>query len=215
MSSMNKARAYQSESDDRLLLVENFHRVANEAAAALASLHLIRNARSAAMRLSLLETATMRIEGFAEVNRLLSLSFSRSVDLGMALDRLTRAIAAGRMVSSGGSLVLDVVNTSVDGGTARTVLLVAYELVVNAVRHALGSRGSELVVRLRRSGTDVFLEVSDDGPGIGASSDTSGTGLGGSIVAELVRRCGGRIECSSDALGTTFRVTVPTGAMML
>lgn len=214
MHDMKDTGPYGVESDDRLLLVENFHRVANEAAAALASLHLVRGARTSRARSRLLEAATMRLEGFGEVNRLLSLSFGRRVDLGTALDRLTHAVAAGRVVSGGGRLIVDVAPMPVDGDAARTVLLIAYELLINAVRHVLEAHGGELFVRLRRSGTDVVLEVSDDGPGIGASSDTSGTGLGGGIVTELVRRCGGRIECSSDVTGTAFRVLVPVDRKM-
>jgi two-component sensor histidine kinase len=201
---------YQTDTDERLLLVETFHRTANEASSALAALHLIKAARGGCIRWRMLEAAMQRLEGFGEVNRLLSVSFGRTIDLGNALDRLAQAIASGRMIRNDGRIVLDVLPMDVDGGPARNVLLIAYELIGNAFRHVLEVHGGLVVVRLLRSGTDVILEVQDDGPGMLASSQTSGTGLGKGIVAALVRRCGGRILCTSDALGTTFRVIVPT-----
>lgn len=206
---MNDATPYQLDTDDRLLLVETSHRTANEATNALAALHLIKAARGSRNRWRMLEAAVTRIEGFGEVNRLLSLSFGRTIDLGYALDRLTQAIASGRMVRGGGRLILDVAKTDVDGELARRLLLIAYELVANSIRHVLEVHGGELIVRLRRSGADLILEVQDDGPGLEGSSGTSGTGLGTGIVAELVRRCGGRLECVSDAHGTAHRVFVP------
>lgn len=207
---MNDITPYQQDTDHRLLLVETFHRTANEATSALAALHLIKAARGSRNQSRMLEVAVQRLEGFGEVNRLLSLSLGRTIDLGHALDRLTQAVACGRMARGGGRLVLDVGSTDVDGETARRLLLIAYELVANSVRHVLEVHGGELVVRLRRSGSDLVLEVQDDGPGLEGSSTTSGTGLGGGIVAELVRRCGGRLECVSDANGTAYRVAVPS-----
>ncbi len=207
---MNDVTPYQLDTDDRLLLVETFHRTANEATSALAALHLIKAARGSRNRWRMLEAAVQRLEGFGEVNRLLSLSFGRTIDLGHALDRLTQAVASGRMVGGGGRVVLDVARTDVDGETARSLLLIAYELVANSVRHVLEVHGGELIVRLRRSGTDLILAVEDDGPGLDGGSSTSGTGLGSGIVAELVRRCGGRLECVSDGHGTAYRVLVPS-----
>ncbi len=207
---VNHAGPYQTDTDERLLLVETFHRTANEATSALAALHLIKAARGDRSRWRMLEAAMQRLEGFGEVNRLLSVTFSRTIDLGNAIDRLTQAIASGRMTRNDGRVVLDVSPMDVDGAPARNVLLIAYELIGNAFRHVLEVRGGLIVVRLTRSGTDVVLEVQDDGPGMEGSSETSGTGLGKGLVAELVRRCGGRIHCTSDAHGTTYRVVVPT-----
>lgn len=209
---VNNVVPYQHDTDERLLLVETFHRTANEATNALAALHLIKAARGGRSRWSMLDAAMQRLEGFSEVNRLLSVSFSRTIDLGNALDRLTQAIAAGRMIRNDGRIVVDVLRMDMDGDAARSVLLIAYELIANAFRHVLEVHGGVVIVRLMLSGPEVVLVVQDDGPGLEASSKTSGTGLGKGIVAELVRRCGGRIDCRSDARGTTYRVAVPMHA---
>ena len=72
-----------------------------------------------------------------------------------------------------------------------------------------------------RRGDDVVIEVADNGRGIsqadlekvfdrlyrGASSGSSGVGLGLSIASSLTEAMGGRIEVESEVeRGTTFRV---------
>jgi two-component sensor histidine kinase len=195
--------------EDRLLLAEAVHRSANEAASALAALHLIGAARGARSKRIMLKAAIERIEGFGKINRLLCQSFSAEQDVGSALDHLANAIVAGRMIRGDGRLVLDVPETWVDGGTARRALLIGYELINNAMTHVLEVHGGQLTVSVRRIGADLLLDVGDDGPGIGAGASTSGTGLGSRIVAQLVGRGGGRLECLTTGNGTVFRVVLP------
>lgn len=211
-SATGRADHLRAASEDRLLLAEATHRTAGEASSALAALHLIRAARGSRVRWRLLEQAIDRLEGFAAATRILSTTFSGEVDVGDALERLGNALASGRFVRNGGRLVLAFGEVWVDGPAARRVLLVAFELMTNAVRHALGERGGELRVQLWRDRDEVLLLVSDDGPGLAERSGTSGTGFGEGIVAELVRRCGGRLDCSTGGRGTTFQVRMPAVA---
>ncbi len=92
-------------------------------------------------------------------------------------------------------------------------------LVINA-RDALGAAGGTIRVSTARPGESVQLRISDDGPGLAPEiletlfepfattrSASGGSGLGLSIVHDMVERCGGRIEVSSaPGRGTEFVV---------
>lgn len=196
-------------SEDRLLLLESVHRTNNEVAAALAALGMIRPARGSRLRWRLLAAAIERLEGFAEVNRVLALPVGVPVALSVELERLCAGLGAARREVARSGISLDLGEIVVDGATARRVLLIAAELVHNAIRHALEGRKGSLSVVLRRDARDVMLGVVDDGPGMEGSSGTSGSGMGGPIVAELVRRADGVIECRSGPDGTRFHVALP------
>ena len=197
-----------SASEDRLLLLEHTHRVANEVASALAALHLVRSASGPKLRWRLLGSAIERLEGFAAVNRVLAVAGGR-VPLDVELDRLCNGLGAARRSAKGSRISLDLAAVEVDGETARLVLMIAAELILNAIRHALEGRDGKLVVVLRRVDGDVALSIIDDGPGMAAASPSSGTGMGGPLVRELVRRADGWIDCESGPDGTTFSVAVP------
>jgi two-component system, OmpR family, sensor histidine kinase KdpD len=99
-------------------------------------------------------------------------------------------------------------------------------LIENAVRHT--PVGSRILISASASGTDVTIEVSDDGPGIaldtidrlfqpffrGAPSRSPrGTGLGLAVARGLVEAHGGRISVQNRPNGgAMFRFTLPIGA---
>jgi transcriptional regulator with XRE-family HTH domain len=73
------------------------------------------------------------------------------------------------------------------------------------------------LIRLRRSATEIKLEVSDDGKGMNreiqsrfSSGDTAGVGLRG--MRERVKQLGGSIEIQSNGKGTTVTATLPLAA---
>jgi PAS domain S-box-containing protein len=91
-------------------------------------------------------------------------------------------------------------------------------LVLNA-RAALSSSG-HVVVRSRRQGDDLVLEVADDGQGMDREtvvratepwfSQSGGTGLGLTTVRRWAERAGGRLELeSAHAEGTMARLVLP------
>ena len=99
------------------------------------------------------------------------------------------------------------------------LLQVITNLVTNSVQHA----GEQAILTLRayRREDEVVIEVADNGRGIsqsdlgkvfdrlyrGASSGSSGVGLGLSIASSLTEAMGGRVEVESEVeRGTTFRV---------
>lgn len=201
-------QAFDTVSDDALLLHEFAHRVANEVASAAAAVHLAKRTASGAGK-RLLERALVRLEAFGELNRVLARPVRQQVNVSPELVQVCRAIAAGASDAARGAVSMVVPETWVDGGTARRLVLVAAELVANAVRHGLEGRAGRLDVKLEIVGEDVVLEVRDDGPGMRKSAPTSGTGLGGGIVAQLVDRARGTIAIDTGPSGTRVRVALP------
>ena len=79
----------------------------------------------------------------------------------------------------------------------------------------------EIKVSSMRSNGEVFVEVSDNGPGISdtvqaqlfkpfASARAGGSGLGLAIARELARGHGGDVELvATGRTGTRFRISIP------
>jgi len=96
-------------------------------------------------------------------------------------------------------------------------------LISNAVRH-----GEKVAILARRSGTNIEIEVNDDGPGIDTDQhqnvfkaffrldqsrnlDTGGVGLGLTIARDIARGLGGDISLSDSPMGglkATIRIPV-------
>ena len=109
--------------------------------------------------------------------------------------------------------------------TDRMAHTVLRNLAENAVRYA--GTGSTAMVRVRRVGGDVEVEVQDDGLGIpekdvphvferfyradpSRSRRLGGTGLGLSIVKHIAERLGGSASVTSrEGFGTIVTVTIP------
>jgi signal transduction histidine kinase len=108
------------------------------------------------------------------------------------------------------------------------------KIVANLLSNAFKFTFSgEIAVRVRREWSSFVLEVSDTGVGIpaaelpriferfhrvaGAKARThEGTGIGLSLVRELVQLHGGRIDVdSTEGRGSTFRVQIPAGTAHL
>jgi signal transduction histidine kinase len=90
---------------------------------------------------------------------------------------------------------------------------------------AAGRDSGRILITTRAQGSDVVLEIDDDGCGIPEEIRTrvfdpffttkpvgQGTGLGLAISQGIVADHGGRLEFeSTPGLGTTFRITLPIG----
>lgn len=195
--------------EERLLLEESSHRTANEITAAIAALRLAKAARGPRARANLLDAAIARMEGFAACHRLLARPRHASTNLGADLDTLVCAIADARLPGPNQRVCMDLPDLWCDGATARRALLIAAEVVNNAIRHGMEAGGTQLHVHLLLSGTDIVIVIGDDGPGLRPRSATSGTGSGTGIVDELALRGGGHVERRSSGRGTIVEVTLP------
>ena len=98
-------------------------------------------------------------------------------------------------------------------------------LIENALHYS--PEGSSVTIEFGRDGTDAYLAVLDNGPGLeageeqavferfrrgSASKSSSGTGLGLAIVQTLAQRWGGRASLSTRAEGgTRAEIRLPTG----
>lgn len=202
-------RDRMTESDDRLLLREFTHRTGNDYAAALAAMRLASRGTGPKARARLVEEAICRLEASAAVHLLLAAPVRRQVDVGAALRELCRNLVDARPAAARSRVFVDAGELMVDGDLARRVALITAELVVNAVRHALEGRAGALSVRLERAEGDLRLVVADDGAGMRPGGNTSGTGWGGGLVAELVARGAGSLSVDGSVAGTIVEVRLP------
>lgn len=107
-------------------------------------------------------------------------------------------------------------------GDAALLQQMAANLFDNAIRHA--PEGGIIVIDVApdSAGNNIVFTVRDNGPGVardvremlfqrfarGKSNDTTGNGLGLSIVADIVNLHGGTIDLLSEP-GAAFRITLP------
>jgi len=168
------------------------------------------------------------------VNDLLDLAASKAPELGETCGAVVVNASVGRAVlllqpraeEKGVTLTHRVCcEELVVWGSEEGLDRIFVNLVGNAVKYT--PSGGSVTVSLRREGDEILVEVADTGIGIPEEAlphlfeefyrapnakalDEVGTGLGLTIVRDLVDRFGGRIEVRSRVgQGTTFTVTFP------
>jgi two-component system, NtrC family, sensor kinase len=106
----------------------------------------------------------------------------------------------------------------VDGAQIRQCLI---NLVRNATEALAGKEGGTVVLRTRRAGDRIMIDVEDNGAGIAAdvlqrmfdpffSTKEGGSGLGLALTQQIVKDHGGDLAVASAVgKGTTFTVSVP------
>jgi signal transduction histidine kinase len=110
-------------------------------------------------------------------------------------------------------------------GDIRAMEQILSNLLDNAVKYLSADRAGRIVVRGRRLGSQIRLEIEDNGRGVAPSDherifdlfrragkqDRPGEGIGLAHVRRLVRRLGGEIEIRSDGTtGSVFSITLPS-----
>lgn len=205
---LSERTSFDLVSDDALLLHEFSHRILNQLASAIAVMHLVKAAPGKG-RSDLIDQAIGHFAALAELHRVLARPVRPTVDAAKDLASVCRTIAASSFGSQDSVVILRAPELWLPGCLARRLVVVAAELIGNAVKHALHGRAGSLAVALDMVGEDVVLTVSDDGPGIAAVSARSGTGLGSGIVKQFVERAGGSIGIESGPVGTMVRVALP------
>ena len=211
---VTEARADQKLKEDALsqnlvLLAEVRHRVANSLQI-IASV-LLQNARKTQSEETRghLKDAHNRVMSVAALERLLSESTDREVQLQTYFVSLCDSIAAS-MIADTDRISLIVTG---DGGmvaprTSVSLGLIVTELVINALKHAFpdGRRGA-IVVDCQVRGPNWTLTVTDDGVGMPRAPGQFRTGLGTSIVQALARQLEAVVETVSTHPGTRIAIT--------
>jgi signal transduction histidine kinase/CheY-like chemotaxis protein len=180
----------------------------------LASLRMIDDVTERAAML------TRSLLGFAGRGKHRAMPVALTDVINAMRELLTRTLADLQI-----SFVLDAPDRGTVIGDRSQLEQVVMNLVVNA-REALEERGGRIVVRTRRQGDNVVLEVADDGPGIPPEirervfepyfttknhGSQRGTGLGLATVFGIVESHKGTIEVDDGlgGAGATLRVTLP------
>jgi two-component sensor histidine kinase len=171
-----------------VLAQEIHHRVKNNLQTVASLLRLQARAEGVDPTKALADSVN-RILAIAAVHEELTEHREDVVDLAELLERLramlVQGLTTGKIVSS------RLQDVTLAGQRATALALVFCELLGNALEHG----GERIEVELGRSGDEVVLAISDDGPGRSDADD--GTGL--SIVRALVRdELGGTLELLDD-----------------
>jgi two-component sensor histidine kinase len=188
-----------------ILVAEITHRVANEYAYAISSLHrAAADAPDDCSRASL-RGAAARLWAYAEAHRALRAPVSPGpVDLGDYLASLCEALSAASLADRGVHLTLapeDLV--LVDSERCWHVGLLVAELVNNAARHAFGPEGGSIRIELSGGCGLVTCRVTDNGRARPDTLCSSG------VIAGLALALGGDVERWLGPNGTTAILTFP------
>lgn len=181
--------------------------------AAILRNELTKARRGDAIDLDLADQAVENVSAFAE--RHLSLAAAAPEDV--ATPSYSDPAAAARDVASALERVFPAIDFTVAADTPQRLPIArseTVELLGNLVENAAKWAHSEVRIEVQRSGRTIILCVQDDGPGVapehrdeivkqGVRLDTSrgGSGLGLTIVSDLLERHGGEMQLSQSALG--------------
>ncbi len=154
----------------------------------------------------LLVEATERLDGFERAHRMLAAPVPRRTELATDLRCLCASLMAGRYGAYGRNawFRFDLQEMSVDGTTARRMLLVAANLVTARVPALCSPEEvTPLNVTLKAKGRQIVLVV--DGSGLAA-----GRRLGQRMMIELVSSGNGRVRRYMDDI---VRVAMPAAIL--
>jgi two-component sensor histidine kinase len=196
-------------SEDRLLLDEFVHRANDEMAAAIGAISVACGDSTTEETRVVLNGVRARLENYAHLQHLLRRpNFDTCIDASIYFRHLCGAICESRLALTG--VTLDFVDRPLP---MRAVLcwrlaLIASELICNAARHAFQDGVGRIRVELMVHGSTTECRVTDSGGG----SVTILPGAGLTIVEALADGLGGSVRYHCGTHGTTWLVSVPSGA---
>jgi PAS domain S-box-containing protein len=202
-----KLRASLQEKE--VLLKEIHHRVKNNLQIVSSMLNLQMDQLSDAKAIGLFKESQNRVRSIALFHEKLY----QSRDLGrVEIAEYLKGLAHGSFATYGvnpDDIVLAVETEDIPLGVDAAIScgLIVNELVSNSLKHAFpGRRQGRVEVTLRSAGSDVVLEVADNGVGIPANLDVhSASTLGLKLVAIFTEQVGGTIDLEREG-GTRFRL---------
>ena len=198
---------------------EIHHRVKNNLQTVAALLRLQSRRMTTDEARSALHDAMNRVAAIAVVHEILSQAHSQAVEFDDIADRILRMV--GDVAALSGRVSTRRVGSFglVPAGAATSLSLVITELLQNAVEHGLKFTTGQVELRPTNTGSQISVDILDDGPGLPVGFDMATTNsLGLSIVATLVDDAGGSFslcnrtadpDAAPDEHGTRARVTMP------
>lgn len=154
-----------------------------------------------------LEASRARLVAVGELHRYLHDHSERSsVDMRAFLQGLSGTIGA----TTGLQCSVQSDSISLPGEMAQQLAIAINEFAINTAKHAYDGRpGGRFDIVARREDDDLVLTVADEGKGLDlAPSVESGSGLGMTIVAAIVRDLRGALTARSDG-GAAFTIRAP------
>ena len=192
--------------ENTVLLEELTHRINNDLTSTIALIELTA-ARSPNedVRGALSEVA-QHVHEMARVQRALRMpGDNNSIDASSYLRTLCHAISLAKLQHRNIELVLHEVPLTLGARRCWKLAMIVSELIENSARHAFGSQGGKIFVRLSSDHNAVRCSVIDNGSG----SVSATPGHGSKIVRTLADDLNGRIEYLMGAQGTIVTLSIP------
>jgi PAS domain S-box-containing protein len=134
-------------------------------------------------------------------------------DLGLSAAIEWQAREFQERTGIGCELVLPRLDVELDNERSTAVFRIFQETLTNIARHAAATRA---IVKLKKTGRELVLEVVDDGKGFENGALTQEKSLGLLGMKERALILGGLIEiCSTPGQGTSVTVRIPLGRAKL
>jgi PAS domain S-box-containing protein len=188
--------------ENRNLLGELQHRAKNSFAMIIGMINLALNAGVSPEIKAAFENLGLRVRSISE---LYSLLYSTSSFTQVRLDEYCARIAAPLVGMSGNvTLNTEMESITVPVKEAAPIGLILTELLTNVCKYAFpGGRRGTIAIALKKSAAGVSLEVRDDGIGLPAGFDFSGSaGMGLNLVRALAGQINGSFRMENNAAGT-------------
>lgn len=199
--------------EKEVLLREIHHRVKNSLSIVSALIELQLHETDSPEAKDVLQNSKSRIQSVALIHDKLYRTESLArVELDVYIRDLVETIhSTFTEYSEAVELVFDMDSLELDTDRVIPCGLLINELVVNAYKHAFKKdRQGKLFIKIKDQGDSVFLEVSDNGPGLSdnANQDNS-EGLGSLLVNSFKEKLNATMDVTEDDSGTTFTFIFP------
>jgi two-component sensor histidine kinase len=203
------------------LLAEANHRIANHLSLLAGMVQLQMSALSRGPDMlsrtqvrGLLQETAGKIVGIGNMHRRFAHSSGEDeLDLGAHLIECTHLLVSQLSLDRKVSIVerLDS-GCMVTPDDAQTLVLIAGEILMNAVKHAHPT-GLSVAISIscsRSADGSIVLEVGDDGVGLPENFDhTKDGGLGLKLIRSLADKMHAQLQIESDSLGLSYRLRLP------
>jgi len=207
---VNAETAAQGDGGGSIFVRELTHRVANNFAVVAALIRKKAGSVTDTQARSVLNEAIEQVTIMARLHRHLQVSdevvwLESEPFIGDVCDSLETCMARDRSIAIEHIVMRGVLPVA----QAVPLGLIINELVTNALKHAFpDNRRGTVRVRLTQQTTDRLLLVVED-DGVGMRNNPPASGMGQNLIHALATQLGGRLECRSDATGTSFSLLIP------